>query len=111
MIKKADVGLVPYRRDLFTDGILPTKLMEYVALGVPVIAARTPVIETYFDETMVQFFTPGEPEDLARCILALHADRQRLTALAQNADRFNQRYNWKAVSAAYVALVERLNSR
>src|SRR5438874_8438514 len=32
-----------YRRDVFTDGILPTKLLEYVALGIPAIVARTTV--------------------------------------------------------------------
>jgi glycosyltransferase involved in cell wall biosynthesis len=110
-IRQADLGVVPYRRDVFTDGILPTKLMEYVALGVPVVAARTPVIEAYFDDSMVEFFTPGDQHDLARRILALYADRQRLSSLAQNANRFNQRYNWQTVSAEYVALVERLNSR
>jgi glycosyltransferase involved in cell wall biosynthesis len=111
LIQEADLGVVPYRRDVFTDGILPTKLMEYVALGVPVVAARTPVIESYFDETMVQFFAPEDHEDLARCILALHDDRIRLRSLAQNADRFSQRYNWQTVSAEYVALVDRLHSR
>ena len=111
IIRQADLGVVPYRRDVFTDGILPTKLMEYVALGVPVVAARTPVIESYFDETMVQFFTPEDHQDLARAILALHDDQARLRDLARNADRFNQRYNWQKVSAEYVALVDRLHSR
>jgi glycosyltransferase involved in cell wall biosynthesis len=110
-IRQADLGVVPYRRDIFTDGILPTKLMEYVALGVPVVAARTPVIQSYFDETMVQFFRPEDHEDLARQILALYTDRARLAQLAQNADRFNQRYNWQTVSDSYVALVDRLHSR
>ncbi|HWQ14631.1 MAG TPA: glycosyltransferase family 4 protein [Roseiflexaceae bacterium] len=109
-IQQADLGVVPYRRDIFTDGILPTKLMEYVALGVPVVAARTPVIEAYFDETMVQFFQPEDHEGLARAILALHADRERLALLAQNADRFNQRYSWQQVSAQYLALVDRLHA-
>jgi glycosyltransferase involved in cell wall biosynthesis len=108
LIMKADLGVVPYRRDVFTDGILPTKLMEYVALGIPVIAARTPAIAAYFDETMVQFFTPGDPEDLARCILTLYADRKRLAQLAQGAGEFNRRYNWAKVGAEYAALVERL---
>jgi glycosyltransferase involved in cell wall biosynthesis len=108
-IRQADLGVVPYRRDIFTDGILPTKLMEYVALGVPVIAARTPVIESYFDDRMVQFFAPEDHEDLARGIVSLYADRQRLRELARNADIFNQRYSWAAVSAQYLALVDRLN--
>lgn len=111
IIRKADVGVVPNQRDIFTDGILPTKLMEYVALGIPAIAARTPAIDAYFDETMVQFFTPGDVDDLARCITSLHGNRERLAALARNSDRFNQRYNWAKLGADYVALVERLGNR
>lgn len=109
-IRKAEVGLVPYQHDTFTDEILPTKLMEYVALGVPVIAARTSAIQAYFDETMVQFFTPGDPHDLARCILELHTDRERLTQLAVNAQEFNRRYNWTKLGAEYAALVEQLGT-
>jgi len=111
LLRKADLGIVPYRDGVFTGGILPTKLMEYMALGMPAIAARTPAIAAYFDETMVQFFTPGDVEDLARCILALYTDRKRLAHLALGAERFNQRYNWTRVGAEYVALVERLGSR
>jgi hypothetical protein len=37
----ADVGVVPNRDDVFTDGLLPTKLLEYVAIGTPVVSART----------------------------------------------------------------------
>ena len=85
--------------------------MEYTALGIPAIAARTPAIAAYFDETMVQFFTPDDVEDLARCICALYSDRKRLAQLAYGAEKFNQRYNWTKIGAEYVALVERLGSR
>ena len=111
LIRSADIGLAPYRKDVFTDGIVPTKLMEYAALGMPAIAARTTANETYFQDTMVEFFTPGDADNLARCILTLHSDRKRLAQLAQGADKFNQRYNWTRIGAEYVALVERLGSR
>jgi glycosyltransferase involved in cell wall biosynthesis len=111
LIRSADVGLVPYRTDVFTDGIVPTKLMEYAALGMPAIASRTTAIETYFKGTMVELFTPGDADDLARCILKLHSDWKRLAQLAQGAEKFNQRYNWEKIGAEYVALVERLGSR
>jgi len=111
LIAAADVGIVPYRNDVFTDSLLPTKLMEYAAMGLPSIVARTSAIAAYFDETMVQFFTPGDVEDLARCILALYSDRKRLAQLAQGAEKFNQCYNWTKFGAEYVALVERLGTR
>lgn len=111
LIAEADVGIVPNRSNIFTDGLLPTKLMEYVALGTPVIAARTPTIAAYFDESMVQFFEPGSVEDLAHSILSLYGDRERLSRLAMQADRFNRRYSWERVAADYVALVDRMNNR
>jgi len=108
LIAAADIGVVPYRDDVFTDSLLPTKLMEYAVMGLPSIVARTSAISTYFDETMVQFFTPGDVEDLARCILTLYSDRKRLAQLARAAEEFNQRYNWPAQSAEYVGLVDQL---
>jgi glycosyltransferase involved in cell wall biosynthesis len=111
MIRSADVGIVPYRSDVFTDGILPTKLMEYAALGMPVIAARTPAIAAYFDDTMVQFFTPGDAQGLARCIQALNTDCERRKELVHDIDKFNQRYHWDELGNDYVALVERQGSR
>ena len=48
LIRSCDLGVVPNRNDVFTDGLLPTKLMEYAALGFPAIAARTTAIQTYF---------------------------------------------------------------
>jgi len=111
IIRTADLGIVPYRNDVFTDGLLPTKLMEYAALGVPAIAARTTAIQAYFGDTMAEFFEPGNVDDLARCIRMLYNNPARLRELAQGCEKFNQRYNWAKVGAEYVALIERLGDR
>ncbi len=66
--------------------MLPVKLLEYVALGIPVISSSTPTIRAYFDETMVSFFHAGDEEDLASRIVELRADpelRSRLVAQAE----------------------------
>lgn len=107
-IVTADLAVVPYRDDVFTDELLPTKLMEYAALGVPAIASRTMGISAYFDDTMVQFFTPGDLDELAQCILELHQDRSRLAKLACNITRFNDHYNWPDQRASYLRLVDQL---
>jgi len=107
-IAQADVGVVPNRSNVFTDGILPTKMLEYVAMGVPVLAARTATVESYFDDRQVDYFAPGDAEDLAKHVRVLHADPERRRALADNADDFNRTYSWDMISADYAALVERL---
>ncbi len=102
------VGVVPYRRDIFTDGILPTKLLEYVALGLPVIAARTSAIMSYFDESMVEPFEPEDVDGLAERILFLYRHPERRQELARNTGRFNSRYSWTSQRERYVDLVESL---
>jgi glycosyltransferase involved in cell wall biosynthesis len=104
----ADVGLAPYRNDVFTDGIVPTKLMEYAALELPCIAARTSAIEAYFGDSMVELFTPGDAEDLARCIRELWQRPERRAELARRSRRFTRRHNWRRVGAEYVELVRGL---
>ena len=108
LIRQADVGVVPNRRDVFTDGILPTKLMEYVALGVPTVAARTTAISSYFDDTMVCFFEPDNVEDLASAILSLYHDPEKRSRYSQQAKQFTEQYRWSAISADYIRNLKQL---
>jgi glycosyltransferase involved in cell wall biosynthesis len=111
VIATANVGIVPYRNDPFTDELLPTKLMEYAAVGLPCVASRTTAMERYFSGAMVEFFEPGSVEDLARRVHELYRNRERLHTLARRSSVFNERYNWDTVGAKYVALVDRLGTR
>lgn len=106
LVGEHDVGVVPYRRDIFTDGILPTKLMEYMALGVPALVARTPCLSQYFDDTEVEFFAPEDVEDLGHHLAILYHDPERRRVLAQNTSNFNQKYNWAGEGEKYVQLVK-----
>jgi glycosyltransferase involved in cell wall biosynthesis len=104
-IAAADIGVVPVRRDVFTDTILPTKLMEYAHMGVPAVVGRTSTTSEYFDDDMVAYFEPEDPADLARQVLMLHSDPNRARALADNARHFTVRHNWPRDEAAYAGLI------
>jgi glycosyltransferase involved in cell wall biosynthesis len=108
LIKSADLAVVPYRNDVFTDGILPTKLMEYAALGIPAIASETSAIRAYFDEEMVHYFPPGDVGSLTKTIIQVIDSEERLNGLSKNIQRFNLNYNWRQQAKAYVRLVEKL---
>ena len=111
LVRAADAGVVSYRRDVFTDGILPTKLMEYIALGLPVIAARSPVIDAYFNDTMLQLFEPENVDALAEAIATLYHSPQRRADLIAGSNEFNRQYSWAKVSAGYVEFVDLLCQR
>ena len=101
----------PNLDDLFTDGLLPTKLMEYTALGIPVVAAETTTISAYFNNSMVLFFQPGNLDDLCAKISMLFRNPELRRDLIENSNQFNEKYSWEKVAADYVALIDRLNTQ
>jgi glycosyltransferase involved in cell wall biosynthesis len=111
VLATADVGVVPMREDTFTDGLLPTKLMELASSGVPAVVSRTLTTASYFGDNMVQYFAPGDVDDLAAKVLELYHDPDRGKALAQNARCFGDRYNWACEKANYLALVDTVAKR
>ena len=110
LILTCHVGIVPYRNDVFTDGLLPTKLFEYAALGMPAVAARTTAIQAYFNDANTEFFKPGDVEDLTHCITQLYENPGRLAKLSQDSLNFNHRFNWQNTSEFYVNLVDQISS-
>lgn len=106
LIATADVAVVPYLDDIFTDSLMPTKLMEYAVCGIPSIVSRTTAISAYFEDEMVEFFQPGNLEDLVRAIVRLYEDSLRRKELASNIQKFNEKYNWSNQSDDYVSWVE-----
>lgn len=109
LIADADVGIVPLRISSGTDIMLPTKLLEYVTVGIPCIVPKTGTIARYFDESMVQFFEAENVASLASAIVTLYQDPQRRTSLAGEASRrFADTYNWSRHKRLYTGLVQQL---
>src|SRR6266516_6995309 len=88
-LARCAAGVVPTRLDGMTRYSLSNKALDYVHLGIPLLAARLPSYLRYFGEEMLWYFTPGDPDDLARAIRALAAaaaaERARRAQLARQA--------------------------
>jgi uncharacterized SAM-binding protein YcdF (DUF218 family)/glycosyltransferase involved in cell wall biosynthesis len=49
-VKGFDVGIVPYRISEYTANVYPTKLNEYLVMGIPVVATDLPEIRRFNDD-------------------------------------------------------------
>jgi glycosyltransferase involved in cell wall biosynthesis len=107
-IIQSDVGIVPKRTGIFSSYALSTKLLEYIKLGIPAVVSRAPVEQSYFDENMVMFFEPDNPEDFARAVMELYRKPEKRMELSQNANEFNRKHNWKHYRQIYYNIIENL---
>jgi glycosyltransferase involved in cell wall biosynthesis len=107
-ILSSTVGLVPILMSPFADLCQPNKLFEYVALKRPVIASRLKAIEESFDDSCILFSEPGNPEDLARCILELYKNPDKGKMLSENAYKQYEKLRWSKAKEIYLEIVQEL---
>jgi glycosyltransferase involved in cell wall biosynthesis len=102
-----DIGLAPTRRTPFTDYSLSTKVFEYAAMGLPVVASRLPMVVATFGDDVVMY-EPGDARDLARAIRDVVRDADGRSARVDRARARVQDLSWDVESLRYLALVDRL---
>jgi glycosyltransferase involved in cell wall biosynthesis len=105
------IGVVPTLHDHFTELLLPVKLLEYVHMGLPVVASRLPGISSYFGAQDLSEFQAGDERDLARAIESLCAEPAAARERAESATRKLAAITWQSQRARYLGLVDELVAR
>jgi glycosyltransferase involved in cell wall biosynthesis len=108
LISDADIGVVPILDDGFTKYMLPVKLLEYVALGIPIVCSDTETIRAYFDDTMLAFFPPGDEQALAERLVELYRDTNARAELPKRASAFLDGHSWEAQKHRYYEVIDQL---
>jgi glycosyltransferase involved in cell wall biosynthesis len=110
IVANADLGIVAKRADSFGNEAYSTKIMEFMAEGVPVIVSKTKVDSFYFNDSVVRFFESGNEDDLAKAMLDLMKNRELRERLVRNANEYVARNNWDTRKQKYLSLVDSLVS-
>jgi glycosyltransferase involved in cell wall biosynthesis len=104
-IEGCDVGIIPNHRNAFTEVNTPTRIFEYLALGKPVIAPRTPGIQDYFSPRSLLFFESGSCEELAERIEYVFFNRAEATETAKRGQQVYFEHTWSRERQILVRLV------
>jgi len=99
-----DLGLVPNRRSAATELMLPVKMLECVALGIPVVAPKLKTIRHYFPEDALVYFEPGDVDSLSKAILDAWTSEPMRREKAGNAKSVLKEYEWESHKSGLIDL-------
>ncbi len=107
-IDRCNVGIIPNRRSIFTEINTPTRILEYLSRGKPVIAPATPGIQDYFDSQQLLFFEVGDADDLARKIEYVFSHPAEVEAIVSRGMEVYMAHQWTRERMKLVGVVEEL---
>ncbi len=109
VLKEMDLGIVANRRSAATELMLPVKMLEYVELGIPVVAPRLKTIQYYFGENAVSYFDPEDVDSLAAAVSRLFSDKARCARQVEAARESMENYRWEVHGQELLALYKSFN--
>lgn len=111
LIEGADLGLVPCKKDVFVDKVmLPVRLLEYVAMGLPSVCSRVGTVESYFDDTEVAYYEHNNAGQLADRIVKLYRDPELRRRMAGKAMKAFRSCEWPRMQKRYYRILDQLTA-
>ena len=108
LLAGSDIGLVPSIDEPYLAYSLSTKLLEYAAMGVPIVATDLATFRHHFTDGAIRFVPGGDPRALATAIEGLADDPAGAMAMGLQAQREAAAYDWERQKEIYRSIVGRL---
>lgn len=109
IMAESDLAVEPKRANsAFGTEALSTKLLEFMAVGTPIIASRTKCHEYYYDESLLQYYDNDDEDQLAAEMLRLRNDAVLRNRLVSRASAYVLKNNWGVRKWDYLDLIDEL---
>jgi glycosyltransferase involved in cell wall biosynthesis len=109
IIGRYHLGLVPYSPSTATDYMLPVKLMELLAMGIPAITVPNTAIRYYLDERLYFGYDPRNMDTLTLLIDRILDDPSLLLGKREAVLSESARYLWKNERFKYLDILAQLS--
>lgn len=110
IISDMDVGIVPNRRSIAAELMLPVKMMEYVAMEIPVVVPRMKAIEYYFTDDMVCYYEPDSVESMMKALKDLYDQKEKRRDISVRAADFIKEYGWRNHQNVLIDMYEKITN-
>jgi len=107
-INQADVGIVLARDGIFTDSIMPVKLLEFIQMEIPVVATKTRILGRYFTNRQIYFLKKNTAKEFTQAVLKLWKDKSLRENLVSKAKDYLRENNWESEEEKYNSLLTNL---
>ena len=94
VILNSDLGIIPNRRNAFTEINFPTRIFEYICLGIPVIVPETIGIKDYFKNNELLIFEADNADSLANVIFDVYKNYDKKIKQLEKCYEIYNQYTW-----------------
>ena len=108
-ISQSHLGIVSYAESTATSMMLPLKLMEYVAMELPVLTVKNVPIQYYFGNTKLAFYKSGSPESFSKELVKIIENPKKREYMQLEMKKFNQKFNWNHEKYKYLKILNDIN--
>ena len=108
ILRDMDLGIIPNGRNVATELMLPVKMLECIALGIPVVAPRLMTITHYFTEDMIFYFDPDDVGSMAEAVLEASVSVEARLKKARAALCFLELHGWESHKSDFIEMYQGL---
>lgn len=106
---RADIGIYPAVNDVHMSLATPTKVLEYSAMGIPIVSSRLKMVEEIFGDSAIMFFESQNVSHFTQCVVELYQNPTLRKKLASNAYQiFVQKFSWDHEFQTYLEMLHHL---
>lgn len=109
---QCDLGVVTKKAsDIFGNEAASTKIPEFMAMGVPIVASRTKIDTKLYDDSLLFYFESENEDALAEAVVALYRNAALRHRLVLNGCSYIEKNNWTSRVPQYAELVKDIVKR
>ena len=103
ILRKASIGVIPFRKNPLTNNCTPTKLFEMMASCHQIVSTNLPPVR-FFVKDSIHWAESDNPDSLGEAIIASIKSLNDSSKIEKNINLIKNKYNWDKIKSKYTNL-------